>query len=165
MNSSAAKPRRISVLAFQTSCHSQPVSSTLECAQASPFFLSFYFFFLQGLRLTAGAVNGSMCSGFPGGVGGWGEVVEGDKDKPDQILLGFIGLCLRSSLTATNRRGSSQQPLPGPRPPRILLGEVSHAENIHPPHHSAVPFRTFHRLVVQSSSAVASTTRIKVAGD
>lgn len=76
MNSSAAKPRRISVLAFQTSCHSQPVSSTLECAQASPFFLSF--FFLQGLRLTAGAVNGSMCSGFPGGwwLGGrwWREI-------------------------------------------------------------------------------------------
>lgn len=97
--------------------------------------------------------------------GGGVVVVEVDKDKLNQILFGFIGLCLRSSLTATNRRDSSQQPLPGPRPPRILLGEVSHAENIHPPPHCAVPFRTFHRLVVQSSSAVASTTRIKIAGD
>lgn len=35
-----------------------------------------------------------------------GEVVEVDKDKPNQTLFGFIGICLGSSLTATNRRVS-----------------------------------------------------------
>lgn len=42
----------------------------------------------------------------------------------------------------------------------IVLGELRHAEKIYRPPHRAVSFRAFHRLVVQQSRPVASTTRI-----
>lgn len=129
------------------------------------------------LPLAASKLNASVCTGcffIAGAMNGsfqgcwywwWAPGLRSSRHAcpnngvPQQEQSDLFGVSVNCHQTA--RSGADWG---GPPPgclPWILLGELRHTEKIRRPPHPAVSLRTFHRLVVQQSSAVALTTHLQ----
>lgn len=154
MNSTDTKPWRISLLALQTSSHSQPWGERQRLLQGTPV-------------KPAGAAMGCVWKRSEGHM--FKNKINWKVSEPPAntaysrtVFAVFFGVSVKVPQIGRNPR----RLMPGS--PEIaagcllciVLGELRHAEKIYRPPHRAVSFRAFHRLVVQQSRPVASTTRI-----